>query len=281
MHSAWGFIRRRALASVRAPPAARVGASRADCHARRLVARWAASYEGCVSGPRRAAASCDVRETRVVLPDGGSVSAVVATPGKVAARGRAPLVILAHGAGADMRNAFLSAVHVGLAEAGYTSVKFNFPYTEAGRRAPDRAPTLEACYRAVLEAMTRALAPPWVVIGGKSMGGRMASHLAAAGAPVRGLLLLGYPLHPAGRPDALRADHLPAVCVPTLFVQGTRDPLCNLDLLRPILARLPDATLHTIPEGDHSFHAPRRTGRTDAATWTEIVAVCASWLAGL
>ncbi len=177
-----------------------------------------------------------------------------------------------------MHGAFLSAMHAGLADAGYVSVKFNFPYTEARRRLPDRRPVLEACYRAVLDTVTDTLAPPWVVIGGKSLGGRIASHLAAAGAPVRGLLLLGYPLHPAGRPQQLRAEHLPAVRVPMLFVQGACDALCDLALLRPVLATLPHATLHTIPAGDHSFHAPRRTGRTDAATWGEVVAVAARWL---
>src|SRR5438477_6660533 len=150
------------------------------------------------------------RRRRVVLPGGGAVSSIVALPVGFRA-GRNPAVILAHGAGADMRSPFMSAVHAGLAREGFVAVKFNFPYTEARRRAPDPRPVLERCYRAVIDAIAadRALVPPWIAIGGKSLGGRIASYVAAAGAPVRGLVFLGYPLHPAGRPDALRADHLP------------------------------------------------------------------------
>ena len=124
----------------------------------------------------------------------------------------------------------------------------------------------------------RTLAPSWIAIGGKSMGGRMASYVAAAGAPVRALVFLGYPLHPAGKPDDLRADHLPAIQAPMLFVQGTRDALCDMDRLRGVLAGLPNATLHAIEGGDHSFRLPRRTGKTDADVWTEIVSVVARWL---
>lgn len=230
---------------------------------------------------RRETPAPEMAARRVLLPGGGAVSATIARPRDSLRRATAPAVILAHGAGADMHSAFLSAVHLGLADAGYTSVKFNFPYTEAHRRLPDRRPVLEACYRTVLDVVTRELAPPWVAIGGKSLGGRIASHLAAAGAPVRALLLLGYPLHPTGRPERLRTDQLPAIRVPMLFVQGTRDALCDLGLLRPLLAGLPHATLHTIADGDHSFHAPRRTGRTDTTTWAEIVEVAARWLAKL
>jgi predicted alpha/beta-hydrolase family hydrolase len=220
------------------------------------------------------------RRRRVTLPGGGAVSAVVALPPAFKRPGRTPAVILAHGAGSDMRHPFISTMHTGLARLGYIAVKFNFPYTEARRRAPDPRPVLERCYRAVLDAVARdrALAPPWVAIGGKSLGGRMASYLAAGGAPVHALLLLGYPLHPAGRPDALRADHLADVPVPMLFVQGTRDALCELDRLRPVMAKLPHATLHTIEGGDHSFRVPRRTGRSDAEVWAEVVAVAARWL---
>jgi len=211
------------------------------------------------------------------------VSAVVALPAGFRRPGRTPAVVLAHGAGSDMTSAFMSTVHSGLAREGYVAVKFNFPYTEARRRAPDPRPVLERCYRAVLDAVAadRALAPPWIAIGGKSLGGRIASYVAAAGAPVRGLFFLGYPLHPAGRPDALRADHLPGVPLPMLFVEGTRDTLCELDRLRPVLARLPRASLHTIEGGDHSFRVPRRTGRTDEEVWAEIVGVAARWLRGL
>ena len=223
------------------------------------------------------------RRRRIAMPGGGAVSAVVALPAGFRRPGRTPAVILAHGAGSDMTSPFMSTVHTGLAREGYVTVKFNFPYTEARRRAPDPRPVLERCYRAVVEAIAtdRALAPAWVAIGGKSLGGRIASYVAAAGAPVRGLVFLGYPLHPAGRPEQLRADHLPKIAVPMLFVEGTRDTLCDLDRLRPILARLPRATLHTIEGGDHSFRVPRRTGREDAEVWEDIVSVTARWLRAL
>jgi len=220
------------------------------------------------------------RRRRIPLPGGGAVSAVVALPPGFRRGGRTPAVILAHGAGADMASPFMSTVHAGLAREGFVAIKFNFPYTEARRRRPDLRPVLQRCYRAVVDAVLadRTLAPPWVAIGGKSLGGRIASYVGAAGAPVRGLLFLGYPLHPAGRPEQLRADHLPGVTVPMLFVQGTRDALCDLELLRPVLARLPRATLHTIDGGDHSFRVPRRVGRADAEVWQEIVGVAGRWL---
>src|SRR5436309_5462597 len=223
------------------------------------------------------------RRRRIALPGGGAVSAVVALPPGFRRPGRTPAVILAHGAGSDMTNPFLSSVHAGLAREGLVSVKFNFPYTEARRRAPDPRPVLQRCYRAVVDAVLtdRRLAPPWIAIGGKSLGGRIASYVAAAGAPVRGLVFLGYPLHPAGRPEALRADHLPALPVPMLFVQGTRDTLCELDRLRSLLGRVPRATLHTIEGGDHSFRVPRRTGRVDTDVWAEVVSITAHWLRAL
>jgi len=223
------------------------------------------------------------RRRRISLPGGGAVSAVVALPAGFRRPGRTPAVVLAHGAGSDMTHPFVSTIHAGLAREGYVAVKFNFPYTEARRRAPDPRPVLERCYRAVIDAVMgdRTLAPAWIAIGGKSLGGRIASYVAAAGAPVSGLVLLGYPLHPAGRPDERRADHLPALRAPMLFVEGTRDTLCELDRLRPIVARLPRATLHTIEGADHSFRLPRRAGRRDTDVWDEIVAVCSRWLAGL
>jgi len=219
------------------------------------------------------------RRRRIALPGGGGVSAVVALPSG-SRPGRSPAIILAHGAGGDMTNPFVSTIHTGLAREGYIAVKFNFPYAEARRRAPDPRPVLERCYRAVLDAVAqdRTLAPSWIAIGGKSLGGRIASYLAAGGAPVRALLLLGYPLHPAGKPEQLRADHLPAVPVPTLFIQGTRDALCDMDRLRPLLGRLPHASLHTIDGGDHSFRLPRRAERPDSEVWSAIVAVAARWL---
>jgi predicted alpha/beta-hydrolase family hydrolase len=222
------------------------------------------------------------RRRRIKLPGGGAVSAVVALPEGFVA-GRTPAVILAHGAGADMTNPFLSAMHTGFARAGYVAVKFNFPYTEARRRAPDPRRVLERTYKAVIESVQgdRAIRPPFLVIGGKSLGGRIASYLAAGGAAVRGVYFLGYPLHPAGRPDELRADHLGSIRVPLLFVQGTRDALADMERLRPVVAGLKRATLHTIEGGDHSFRVPRRQGRDEQEIRAEIVDTVTRWIADL
>jgi len=219
---------------------------------------------------------------QIRLGGGESVSAVVAHPEP---RVSSPtVVILAHGAGNDMNAPFLSAVHEGLAARGYVSVKFNFPYTEAGRRAPDRAPVLEDCYRHVVAAIRSdpGIAVGRLVIGGKSMGGRMASHLAAQGEAVAGLLFLGYPLHPPGKEEQLRVAHLPKISVPMLFFAGTRDPLCRLDLLQQTLKQLrAPATLHVIDGGDHSFAMPKRMQREARDVWEEIVRISAEWLARL
>lgn len=186
--------------------------------------------------------------------------------------------VLAHGAGTNMDHAFLVAVAERLAARGVAVVRFNFPYTERGDRAPDRAPVLEACYRAVLAQVRADLGGDRLVIGGKSMGGRMASHLAAAGEPLDGLVFLGYPLHPAGRPQQLRDAHLPRIAVPMLFLTGTRDALCPLDTLRPILARLPQATLHVVDDGDHSFAVRKKSGRTAEMVLDELADATLAWL---
>jgi predicted alpha/beta-hydrolase family hydrolase len=183
-----------------------------------------------------------------------------------------------------MNTPFLSAVQEGLAARGYVSVKFNFPYAEAGRRAPDRAPVLEDCYRHVVAAVRSdpGIAAGHLVIGGKSMGGRMASHLAAQGEAVAGLLFLGYPLHPPGKEAQLRVAHLPKINVPMLFFAGTRDPLCRLDLLQQTLKQLrAPAALHVIDGGDHSFAVPKRMQRDARGVWEEIVRISAEWLARL
>ncbi|TMA49302.1 MAG: hypothetical protein E6J83_01955 [Deltaproteobacteria bacterium] len=115
----------------------------------------------------------------------------------------------------------------------------------------------------------------------KSLGGRIASYLAVAGAPVGGVFFLGYPLHPAGKPDQLRADHLPSLPVPMLFVQGTRDALCDFERLREVLRGVPGAALHVVEGGDHSFRLPRRNGKPEQAVWADIVGAVVRWLAGL
>jgi len=227
------------------------------------------------------------RSVRIRVDAATTVSGVLAGP-KPRAAAALPLngvaVVLGHGAGADMTNAFLSAVHEGLAARGALVLKFNFAYTETGRKAPDAPARLVATYRAAAAwlAAQPAARGCKLVLGGKSMGGRIASHLVALGEPADGLLFLGYPLHPAGRPEQLRDEHLAAIRAPMLFVAGTRDPLCDLALLRPVLAKLGRrATLALVEDGDHSFHVRKSSGRDDAAATAEVIAACAKWLARL
>jgi predicted alpha/beta-hydrolase family hydrolase len=180
-----------------------------------------------------------------------------------------------------MHSPFLSAVHEGLARRGYVAVKFNFPYTEKARRAPDCPAVLEGCYRHVLRAVRNdeRIGARRIVIGGKSLGGRIASHLAAIGETVAGLILLGYPLHPPHKTDRLRIAHLSNICVPMLFFCGTRDALCDLRLLRQVLGSLSaPVTLHVIEGGDHSFNLPKSMRRSSAEVWAEIVDAGARWL---
>jgi predicted alpha/beta-hydrolase family hydrolase len=173
-------------------------------------------------------------------------------------------LILGHGAGADQTSAFMVSVATALAARGHDVVTFNFRYTERRGRLPDPNPRLEACYRSVIEAMRRH--PPLernaLAIGGKSMGGRIASQVAAAGVgALAGLVLLGYPLHPPGKPDRLRSKHLPAIAAPLLFVQGEQDSFGTPDELRPILRSLTvPVELYVVAGGDHSFKVPKRAG---------------------
>ncbi len=221
-------------------------------------------------------------EMHVPLVDGRAVSAGVDVP--TAQRpGRTPAVILAPGAGTDRCHPSLLGIQRGLADAGWPTVVFNFPYREAGRRVPDARPVLERCWRAVIGAVRAEprLAPPWLVIGGRSMGGRIASHVAADGADVRGLVFFGFPLHAAGRPGTERAAHLSRIAAPMLFVQGTRDALADPALLRDVLRDLPHATLHEVADADHGFRVPRRSGRSEASVRAEVVAAATAWLDNL
>jgi len=190
-------------------------------------------------------------------------------------------VVLAPGAGAPMDHPFLATMARALCARGMLTVRFDFPYQQAGRRAPDRAPVLEATWRAVIAAV-RGEAPGCLVCGGKSMGGRIAAQVAAEGEVCDGLFFLGYPLHPPGRTEKLRDAPLRRLRRPLLFVQGERDRLCDLGLLREILAGLAaPVSLHVIPEGDHGFKVPKRTGRTEAEVWGEIARVLGDWVAGV
>src|ERR1700760_2640635 len=172
-------------------------------------------------------------------------------------------LILAHGAGADQRSGFMVAFANALAERGVDIVTFNFLYSEHRRRIPDPNWRLETCWRAVIEAERgRMASDDKLAIGGKSMGGRIASQVAADGAGVlAGLVFLGYPLHPPGRPDRLRSAHLQSVKAPMLFVQGSRDAFGTPAELQPIIGRLdPAADLFVVEGGDHSFKIPKSVG---------------------
>jgi uncharacterized protein len=190
-------------------------------------------------------------------------------------------LILGHGAGADQTSSFMVSFATALAARGIDIVTFNFLYSEQKRRIPDPNGRLEACYGAVIEAVRnrKANGKP-LAIGGKSMGGRIASQVAAAGtSDLAGLVFLGYPLHPPGKSDRLRASHLPRVTAPMLFVQGSRDPFGTPDELRPILDRLaPPGELYAVDGGDHSFKVPKRAGITQREIYRAIEDRIAGWL---
>lgn len=194
------------------------------------------------------------------------------------------LLVLAHGAGAGMRHPFMEAISRHLAAHGTATLRFQFPYTEAGGRRPDTPPLLVATVRAAVEAAKEVAGDLPLLAGGKSMGGRMTSLAAASGAlpGVRGLVFLGFPLHPAGKPSAGRGAHLADVHLPLLFLQGTRDRLADLELLRPLCNSLgARATLHIVDGADHSFHVPKRSERSDDAVVDELAAAIDRWATDL
>src|SRR5262245_27941999 len=189
-------------------------------------------------------------------------------------------LILGHGAGAGQNSDFMTSFAAGIAMRGANAVTFNFLYTEQGLRVPDSNNTLEACYMAVIEAVRRKeIGRGTLVIGGKSLGGRIASQIAAGGANVEGLVFLGYPLHRPGKRDQLRAKHLPAIKVPILFVQGSRDPFGTPGELRPIINTLKaPADLYVVEGGDHSFKVLKRAGITQEDTYKAVFDQIATWL---
>ena len=191
-------------------------------------------------------------------------------------------VLLGHGAGANQLSGFMRMVGNGLAARGIDAMTFNFLYTEQGRKLPDPKARLESCYAAVINGALnhRKLKKNRLVIGGKSMGGRIASQVAAVnGKGIAGLVFLGYPLHPPGRPDKLRADHLKDIHAPMLFVQGARDAFGTEEEIRAVIKklRLP-ATLHAIVGGDHSFKVPKRLGEPQETIYEMIMDTVAEWV---
>jgi predicted alpha/beta-hydrolase family hydrolase len=208
---------------------------------------------------------------------------VTATDYPAATANRAGVtLILGHGAGADQTSGFMVVFANALAERGIDIVTFNFLYAELRRRIPDPNVRLESCWRAVIEIVRSRITShaDSLAIGGKSMGGRIASQVAAGeGRGLAGLVFLGYPLHPPGRPDRMRAAHLGDVKAPMLFVQGTRDPFGTPAELQPIISQLdPAADLFVVEGGDHSFRVPRSTGVKQSDVHRAIQDRIQSWL---
>jgi predicted alpha/beta-hydrolase family hydrolase len=190
------------------------------------------------------------------------------------------IYVLAHGAGAGMRHPFLRSVSELLANEAIATFRYQFPYMEAGRRRPDPPQLLEATVASAVSAIWERADGLPILAGGKSMGGRMTSGAAAAGTidRISGLIFLGFPLHPPGKPSERRASHLSDVQKPMLFLQGTRDAFARLERLRPVCERLgARATLHVVEGGDHSFKVLKRSGRTEQEVMTELSAVISAW----
>src|SRR5438093_4457377 len=216
-------------------------------------------------------------EVRIAVGERGDVSGLLLRPD-----GARLLYVLAHGAGAGMRHPFLEVVAQRLAERSIATLRYQFSYMEQRGRRPDPPAVAAATVRAAVIEAARAAPGLPLVAGGKSFGGRMTST-AQAEQPlpgVRGLVFLGFPWHPPGRPGDARAEHLARVQIPMLFLQGDRDEFANLKLLRPVVRRLGErAALHRAVGGDHSFHVLKRSGRTDADVMGEIADAIAEWSA--
>jgi hypothetical protein len=209
-----------------------------------------------------------------------SVSAILERP---EGPERASAILLAHGAGAPMTSNFMVAMAAALVARGFPVMRFNYGYMERAeregkRRPPDRGPGLLSAHRAAITAL-RERTQARILLAGKSLGGRMSTMLAAEGdVDAVGLVLLGYPLHPAGKPERMRVKHLPDISLPALFLQGTRDALCDLELLHPALATYAgDAKLHIIEGGDHGFAVLKRSGRTNEEVLAELAQTIDEW----
>ena len=211
-----------------------------------------------------------------IAVDAQRVSALLQVP-----RDARACYVLAHGAGAGMAHPFMAAIANGLAERGIATLRYQFPYMERGSKRPDTPALARATVRAAVSEASRLHPQLPLVAGGKSFGGRMTSQAQAA-APlpgVRGLVFLGFPLHPAGRPSDERARHLFDVRIPMLFLQGTRDALADVQLVRRLAGQLGTlATLKLFDDADHSFHVPARTGRNDADVRGEVMDALAGWV---
>jgi hypothetical protein len=206
------------------------------------------------------------------------VSGIVTMPPRARA-----CYVFAHGAGAGMTHPFMAAVAEGLAARGIATLRYQFPYMERGSKRPDSPAIAHATVRAAVEAAARLKPKLPLIAGGKSFGGRMTSQAQAlAPLPCVGLVFLGFPLHPAGKPSGDRAKHLFEIEIPMLFLQGTRDTLADLGELRPVCKKLGSrATLKLFDGADHSFHVPARSGRKDAEVLGEVLDTLEAWISGV
>lgn len=220
----------------------------------------------------------NTQEFRITLPAGGSVSALLDAQPQAKA-----CYVLAHGSGAGMKHAFLAAITGELAKRGIAVLRFQFPFMEQGSKRPDPPRVAQEAVRAAVAEAARRLPGVPLFAGGKSFGGRMSSN-AQAKQPlteVRGLVFLGFPLHPADKPSTERAQHLAQVKVPMLFLQGTRDGLADLGLMRQVTQPLaPLATLHVVEGADHGFEVLKRSGRTNEEVLGELAETIAGWTIG-
>lgn len=212
----------------------------------------------------------------IQLPDARRASALLVEPEEATRL----LYVLGHGAGAGMTHPFLGAVAERLARRGIATLRYQFPYMDAGRRSPDAPRVLESTVRRAIETAAETAPDLTIIAGGKSMGGRITSHVAAVDPPphLGGLVFLGYPLHAPKKPDTKRARHLGAIRTPMLFLQGTRDNLADLGLVQSVVEDLGQkATLQVIDGGDHSFKVLKRSGRTETEVICEIVDSISEW----
>lgn len=220
--------------------------------------------------------SSKTTELKLDIARVGTVSAILTQPANARA-----CYVLAHGAGADMRHAFMDKIATGLAERGIATFRFNFPYMENKQRRPDQPAVAHAAIRAAVDEAARLRPGVTLVAGGKSFGGRMTSQ-AQSKAPlpdVKGLAFLGFPLHADKKPSTERAEHLAGIAIPMLFLQGTRDKLADLGHLKPVIAALgPKATLHEVAGGDHSFAVLKKSGRSNDEALNEVLDTLSAWI---
>jgi predicted alpha/beta-hydrolase family hydrolase len=189
-------------------------------------------------------------------------------------------LVLAHGAGAGIRHPFLQGMAEALARHGVSVLRYQFPYIEAGSKRPDPPAVAQGAVRSAVSAGAEHAGALPLFAGGKSFGGRMTSQAEAADPlPVRGLVFLGFPLHPAGKPSMGRAEHLDHVQIPMLLLQGSRDAMADLGLIEAVVGRLGAlATMHIMPDADHSFRVPARNGRRDAEVVEDLAQQTALWM---